>query len=449
MKNPKVQLVVGLLISAFFLYLTLRPVKFADLWLAIRTYNWLWSIPFLIVTFASMWVRAVRWRHLILPTASFRSARLFSPMMAGFAINGLLPARIGEFARAYILGSKGKVPVTAAFATIVVERIFDSLVLLVMLFVMFATLKFDPSIRNIYDTRHVILASQFRQYAGVTGGLLAIIVLLIAVLISTPGRRYYRQRLLRSQPEDKLPRWLRENQGIFPPISKLPVIGVWIVSAAAGLLLIIAATGWHVPQQYQAGKEYVISAENLRPLSISISQFLGVLIAGSLLLLWQKSRILVQRSINTIPFAPKSVRAKISLIIDSFTDGLASLKNIRTSLLIMLESVIVWILIAWSMQVAAYGFTSIRITLLQAVALTVISCISIIIPAAPGYWGLLEIGLVFGLKVLGIEQDNSRALAYALITHSLQYFPITAVGLYCLWKERVSISEISSGRKKI
>src|SRR5690606_25454337 len=98
-----------------------------------------------------MWLRAWRWRYFLLPTADLSTGRLFGPMMAGFAINGLLPARIGEFARAYVLARKESLPFPRLFGTIVVERIFDTLVLLALLAYVFTTIEIDPSVSYPYS----------------------------------------------------------------------------------------------------------------------------------------------------------------------------------------------------------------------------------------------------------------------------------------------------------
>ncbi len=92
----------------------------------------------------------------------------------------------------------------------------------------------------------------------------------------------------------------------------------------------------------------------------------------------------------------------------------------------------------------AMGFPGMKIDFMEGIAITVICCLAIIIPAAPGYWGLFELGVVFSLIALGIEKDQSKALAYAFAVHSLQIFPIIAVGLYYLYKERITVGEIQS-----
>ena len=56
---------------------------------------------------------------------------LFSPLMVGYMAN-ILPARAGEFIRAYLLGKKHGIPFSGAFASIVVERLFDIVAVLLL-----------------------------------------------------------------------------------------------------------------------------------------------------------------------------------------------------------------------------------------------------------------------------------------------------------------------------
>ena len=82
------------------------------------------------------------WVRLLSPAPDFQGLQpvkknakvwdLFSAVMCGYAINNVLP-RAGEFARPYITSRREKISYTATFATIVVERFLDILILLIML----------------------------------------------------------------------------------------------------------------------------------------------------------------------------------------------------------------------------------------------------------------------------------------------------------------------------
>lgn len=78
-------------------------------------------------------VRAFGWRFLLAPVGRVSGARLFPPVAIGYMANNLFPARLGEFVRAYVVGKREDVSKSSALATIVIERIFDGLTLLLIL----------------------------------------------------------------------------------------------------------------------------------------------------------------------------------------------------------------------------------------------------------------------------------------------------------------------------
>ena len=97
---------IGLGISLFFLFLLFRKIDFHKLLAAFREmdYRYLW--PALLFTFVSYFFRAVRWYFLLLPIKKTRLKNLFPATMIGYMANNVLPARLGEFVRAYVLGKR-------------------------------------------------------------------------------------------------------------------------------------------------------------------------------------------------------------------------------------------------------------------------------------------------------------------------------------------------------
>jgi uncharacterized protein (TIRG00374 family) len=80
-------------------------------------------------------MRAYRWKFMVNPLKRVGMGSLFSSVMIGFMANNVLPARLGEFVRAYSLGTKEKISRSAVFATIMIERVFDGFSLLLILWV--------------------------------------------------------------------------------------------------------------------------------------------------------------------------------------------------------------------------------------------------------------------------------------------------------------------------
>lgn len=130
MKSAR-NLIIGLAIAAGALYYTLHNVSMQDLVASFKTVDYVYIVPGVFVILLSYFFRALRWRILISPMKKVKTSGLFSPLMIGFMAN-ILPARAGEFIRAYLLGKKHDIPFSGAFASIVVERLFDVVTMLLL-----------------------------------------------------------------------------------------------------------------------------------------------------------------------------------------------------------------------------------------------------------------------------------------------------------------------------
>lgn len=86
-----------------------------------------------LVTVAMYFVRAERWQYLLEPLGHTRFWIAFKTTVIGFAAIMVFPARAGEVLRPYLLARHEGLPATAAFATIIVERILDLAAMLLLL----------------------------------------------------------------------------------------------------------------------------------------------------------------------------------------------------------------------------------------------------------------------------------------------------------------------------
>ena len=125
---------LGVLISLFFLWLALRSLKLNDVWAALKTAHYGWLIPGVAVYFVGVWARAWRWHYLLKPIKTIPTSAMFPIVAIGYMGNNIYPARAGEVLRAYILRRQQGVRVSASLATIIVERIFDGVVMLMFVF---------------------------------------------------------------------------------------------------------------------------------------------------------------------------------------------------------------------------------------------------------------------------------------------------------------------------
>ena len=142
--------ILGILVSAVFLYLAFRRVDAGGLREAFASADYRFVVPSMLLVMASVVIRSLRWRFLLKPVKRIGPASLFSATMIGLTANNLLPARLGEFVRAYAIGIKENISKSSSLATIVVERIFDGFTLLLFLAViaLFRSGEFPPWLRS-------------------------------------------------------------------------------------------------------------------------------------------------------------------------------------------------------------------------------------------------------------------------------------------------------------
>jgi glycosyltransferase 2 family protein len=124
---------LGLGSGALFLGFTVATVGSDALRDAFTAIDARWLAPAVLSFDAAMLLRVVRWRELLRPLAP-RSLRVVArPLLAGYALNNLLPARLGEVLRAHYARGEFGLAGSAVFGTIVAERASDLAVILLIL----------------------------------------------------------------------------------------------------------------------------------------------------------------------------------------------------------------------------------------------------------------------------------------------------------------------------
>jgi uncharacterized protein (TIRG00374 family) len=117
---------IGVVISVIGLWLAFRGVPFNDLGAILARANYWWVIPALVFHFVSVIGRSERWR-MLLGQDRVDSITAFWVMNLGYLISNVLPARVGDPARAIIIDQRCHTGFPRALSTVVVERIFDVL----------------------------------------------------------------------------------------------------------------------------------------------------------------------------------------------------------------------------------------------------------------------------------------------------------------------------------
>ncbi|NLL11828.1 MAG: flippase-like domain-containing protein [Fibrobacter sp.] len=118
----------GVLISALGLYLFFKSVDTTVLWKEIcTTKKWIIAAVILLNPL-TIWFRALRWKVMLPDSREEKNKRgLFPITMIGFMLNNLLPARLGEAARAVLLWKRNGFTVAESAGSLLVERALDML----------------------------------------------------------------------------------------------------------------------------------------------------------------------------------------------------------------------------------------------------------------------------------------------------------------------------------
>ncbi|HBF34329.1 TPA: hypothetical protein DDW35_07170 [Candidatus Sumerlaeota bacterium] len=131
-KKHLLQLCIGILISAAALWYVFHGIPIQEFFGAFKTFKYIWLLPALAVFYFGIWLRGLRWRWLFRPNYDVPLRYTVGGIFICFAFNSIFPARAGEFARAYLVGKRGKTGFSTAFATVVSERLLDGITILVL-----------------------------------------------------------------------------------------------------------------------------------------------------------------------------------------------------------------------------------------------------------------------------------------------------------------------------
>jgi uncharacterized protein (TIRG00374 family) len=133
--KTKVNLILGLVVGGLFVWLAFRGTDFEGVKSSFKAANYTYIIPVVFLSLIVQVLRSYRWGVILEPMAKISQWTLFSITSVGFMAITLLPVRMGEIVRPYLISQKSPIKMGSSLATIVVERIFDMLTLMIILLI--------------------------------------------------------------------------------------------------------------------------------------------------------------------------------------------------------------------------------------------------------------------------------------------------------------------------
>jgi uncharacterized protein (TIRG00374 family) len=136
--------VIGSLLGLFFLYLAFRDITWNDLVNGIKQMQPIYLIPATILVICCQLIRALRFGVILSPFCRLGTKSLWDLLNIWAAANMIMPARLGELVRPYLLQRRGA-PFSSSFGAVMVERFFDlSGLLLLLIIVLWTTPQIPP-----------------------------------------------------------------------------------------------------------------------------------------------------------------------------------------------------------------------------------------------------------------------------------------------------------------
>jgi uncharacterized protein (TIRG00374 family) len=327
----------GILISSLFLYLVSRKIDYTKLWQVLKAADYWWLIPGVVVYFAALWVRAWRWHYLLRPLKSIPTRTMFPIVTMGYAGNNIFPARAGEVLRAVVLKRKEGVLISASLATVIVERVFDGIIMLAFVFVNLSELTRLTGVS--IDIANFKLSIQDVAIWGSVVFFGALAIFLIAAMFPVFT--------------DRLVTWLIER------------------------------------------------------------------------------------------LVPARGREKTLDITRRFLGGLESLSSPLDVLMVFLTSVLIWLLetVKYWFVMNAFHFS---VSFFALMLMNGVVNLATTIPSAPGYLGTFDLPGIAVLQAYNVPREI--AASYTFVLHFALWFPVTAVGLYYMFREGISWTEATRAK---
>ncbi|HEX5528984.1 MAG TPA: lysylphosphatidylglycerol synthase transmembrane domain-containing protein [Methylomirabilota bacterium] len=171
----------------------------------------------------------------------------------------------------------------------------------------------------------------------------------------------------------------------------------------------------------------------------SILLFLGVDLVGILVLVLiaaapNATRALIETLFHRIGWLERRMLSMLGMM----TEGLRGLRTPRHVIPITLYSVGIWLFLALSVWT---GLHAAHLDLPLAAAWTVLAFLGlgVSLPSSPGFVGVVQAATVLALALFAVPR--TEALSFSLLLHASQFFPVTALGLVCLFLEHIRLTD--------
>ena len=139
---------IGLVVSVVCIWFALQGIQFDKVGDSLGSLNWLYLLLYIPPYFIVLGLKVTRWHLLFYPDSRVHYPRLFSSLMISYLWNTILPARLGEVVRAYVVSRSEKIGVARVLSTILLEKILDIITMMLFLLILLPFLSVEDWIKQ-------------------------------------------------------------------------------------------------------------------------------------------------------------------------------------------------------------------------------------------------------------------------------------------------------------
>lgn len=243
----------GILISLSLIYLTFSKIDTA-LFINHLSKMKISYIPlFILSTFLEILFRSIKWYLILLPIVNLSLSRVFKFEVIALGINNILPFRMGEISKVFLVSKNSNASKTTILSTVFIERLLDT----IMLFLIFLIYSLSGGINIPFITKE-------------TGVIIILTILLFIYLVFV-----HSERLLE---KEGFKRFERKHPRIYSIITKIRNGGISFKSPK--LTILILASGF-IQWNFDVLNNYII-ARSLAISNLDLSRSAITVVAGSL-----------------------------------------------------------------------------------------------------------------------------------------------------------------------
>lgn len=219
-------------------------------------------------------------------------------------------------------------------------------------------------------------------------------------------------------------------------LSKSTLLATVVVERAVDMLTLLGIFGVSmivhpIAENTDAGRLVQWGARLLVALCVGLTLFVIAV---------ERNRRLAQALVRfvTRPL-PVGYHARVAHMLEHFLEGLGLFRDLRRLFIVFVLSFTMFLCFAFALQVSLWSL-GILLPWYAGLVMLVITAIGIMVPAAPGYIGTLNIACTAGLALFGV--GKAQSVPFSWFYFFSQWLPITAVGLIYLNREGLSLRSL-------